>query len=70
MIYWTDATIELVAENLHKLYRAANKALFSSEGYTNGGKHDHGWAKCHKKAYFIKRAKIFLKDSSHSWSVV
>lgn len=59
--------IEELAEHLHKLYRAANKALYPG-GYTDGGNHDHGWKKCHRKDYFIRRAKIltaFISQSTH-----
>lgn len=45
-----DPIIE-AAKELHRTYRAADKAL-------NGqNKHDHGWSKCPRQKYFIQRAK-------------
>ena len=64
-------TNEKLAEELHKLYRAAFKALHSGKGSFMGvGKvqskagsgchngHDHGWSHCNKKKYFLNRARI------------
>jgi hypothetical protein len=39
-------TIEKLAEELHKLYRAASKAF--GNDYLGRG-HDHGWSHCNKK---------------------
>lgn len=50
---------EALAAELHKEYRAANKALFPG-GATSGGAHDHGWKKCHKQKYFRRRAQRLI----------
>lgn len=52
-------TVETLASELHKFYRAANKALYPG-GYTEGGAHDHGWQNCHRKKYFQRRALAIL----------
>lgn len=49
-----------VAQKLHVFYRAGMKAL-GDEPRNFASKHDHGWAHCHKKAYFLKRATMFLR---------
>jgi hypothetical protein len=61
--------IEMLAQQLHREYRAAEKAcrlpvphLPSHDGVTLF--HDHGWKGCHKKDYFRKRAALLLKRSS------
>lgn len=51
------------AIELHKTYRAANKALYPG-GPCAGGAHDHGWVACRRKAYFLKRAVRFWQDLS------
>lgn len=51
--------IEQLAEELHKFYRAAFKALHhgASDMPCSGSGHDHGWDHCNKKAYFRRRAE-------------
>lgn len=53
------------AKELHKTYRAAYKSMErtpdSPRGLETFGNHDHGWHKCHRKAYFLRRAVLFLK---------
>lgn len=52
--------IEKIAENLHKEFRATDKAL----GDHTGGfsePHDHGWKDCDKKEYFRRRAKRWVR---------
>lgn len=56
--------IEQLAEELHKFYRAAFKALrprvirIPDEGYLAISSHDHGWDHCNKKDYFRRRAEM------------
>lgn len=52
------------AKELHSNYRAAFKALHTREINlcTIRGEHDHGWQGCHRKDYFIRRAKHVLKS--------
>lgn len=65
MIIVTDGEIEMRAEQMHRDYRAAFKALHvgrNRPGHVGAPKncipeHDHGWAKCHKRNYFRRRAK-------------
>lgn len=47
--------VEAIAQQLHKEYRAAHKALSESKH-----RHDHGWTFCHNKNYFLKRAERML----------
>ena len=62
-----DAVVEMFAQQLHREYRAAEKALRLDGGATHDGVclfHDHGWAGCRKQAYFRKRAALLMKRSS------
>jgi hypothetical protein len=65
--------VEALAEQLHKEYRAAFKALHSGRGSFMGvgrvvskdatdcrSQHDHGWAHCHRQKYFRRRAERWL----------
>lgn len=45
-------TIEALAKNLHRHYRAGEKAL----GLRGSNGHDHGWDACSKQRYFRQRA--------------
>jgi hypothetical protein len=44
--------VEKLAKDLHRHYRAAEKAL-GSHGWNA---HDHGWDACSKQKYFRQRA--------------
>lgn len=60
-------TIEQLAEELHKFYRAAFKALHGTtrpigQFQCDAPGHDHGWSHCNKKKYFLRRAEILLRD--------
>jgi len=65
--------VELLAEELHRNYRAAEKALNKEAKTvwragvqvtnTNRLLHDHGWASCGKQAYFRKRAAELIRRS-------
>ncbi len=50
-----EELVEAIAQQLHREYRAAHKALSESPH-----RHDHGWTFCHNKHYFLKRAKAML----------
>lgn len=63
------ALTERLAIELHRQYRAAEKAL---NGKTPDDKypalkdgvtlrHDHGWEGCHRQVYFIRRALLIIK---------
>ncbi len=56
---------ERLAIELHRQYRAAEKAL---NGPRSGEElplaHDHGWEHCNKKAYFTKRAELIIKRAA------
>lgn len=49
-------SVEYLAEQLHREYRAAFKALHKGER----SRHDHGWEHCHRKNYFLRRADRWL----------
>jgi hypothetical protein len=68
-----NPVVELLAEELHRNYRTAEKALnkqthslwragvlFKNE---NRLLHDHGWTACGKQAYFRKRAAQLIRRS-------
>ena len=58
--------VELLAEELHRVYRAAEKALRLDGGCTHEGVslfHDHSWKGCRKQAYFRKRATLLIRRS-------
>lgn len=60
--------VEQLAEELHRFYRAAFKALHKKTNvwgeevnhFNNCPGHDHGWSHCNKKEYFRKRAQMIL----------
>jgi len=52
-------TVDFLAEELHKFYRAAYKTFVQYRVH-NDGVHDHGWKNCHRKAYFARRAQAIL----------
>lgn len=59
--------IEVIAMELHALYRAAFKALHSTtrqigQFQCDAPGHDHGWSHCNKKEYFRNRAKILYRN--------
>ena len=56
-------TVEFLAEELHKFYRAAYKTFVQYRVH-NDGVHDHGWKNCHRKAYFARRAQAILDGVS------
>lgn len=47
--------VEILAAELHRQYRAAEKALNPYHI------HDHGWQACGKKKYFLQRAAMIIK---------
>lgn len=52
----------LLAEELHRQYRAAEKALTPPGTAAEFGlRHDHGWEHCQSKDYFHKRATLMVK---------
>lgn len=63
--YTTLSEVEDLAEQLHRDFRAAFKALHTGRnkpGHIGVPKncineHDHGWSKCHRKNYFRHRAQ-------------
>lgn len=48
----------ILAEELHRQYRAADKALEGSN------KHDHGWTACRNKRYFTRRARLIIQRAA------
>ncbi|VVB51710.1 Uncharacterised protein [uncultured archaeon] len=59
----TGAQIEHVAQQMHKDYRAAFKALHRGGlvHTSTAQSHDHGWSNCHRKQYFLRRARKRLE---------
>ena len=58
---------EQLAEELHKFYRAAFKAmtkmgLASRTSLAQPMSHDHGWSHCNKKKYFLRRAISMARE--------
>jgi len=53
---------EQLAQQLHREYRAAEKALRCTDvaGERPYLQHDHGWEGCHKKQYFRQRASRLM----------
>src|SRR5208337_12092 len=53
---------ELLAQQLHREYRAAEKALRTTDevGHYPYFKHDHGWEGCHRKKYFQQHASRLI----------
>ncbi len=75
-----DTTVvERLAVELHRHYRAAEKAFNTTDGTLEGKvlklRHDHGWGGCHRQKYFLKRAGRVIRYSriqnadTLSWSV-
>ncbi len=63
-----DTTVvERLAVELHRHYRAAEKAFNTTDGTLEGKvlklRHDHGWAGCHRQKYFLKRAERVIRYS-------
>lgn len=55
--------VETLAKNLHRHYRAGEKAL----GLHGSNGHDHGWDACSKQKYFRQRAVRELRgDVDHN----
>jgi hypothetical protein len=56
---------ERLAVELHRQYRAAEKALRCTDevGKRPYWQHDHGWQGCHRKEYFIQRAERIIRHS-------
>lgn len=60
---------ELIAQELHRNYRAAFKALHTGRNKPGSigapknctSEHDHGWDTCGKKDYFRGRAELLIK---------
>jgi hypothetical protein len=56
---------ERLAVELHRQYRAAEKALNGPRsGEALPLAHDHGWEHCNKKQYFRKRADLVIKRAA------
>lgn len=63
-------SVEQLAAHLHREFRAAFKALHTGRnrpGHLGVPKnciqeHDHGWSKCHRKKYFLRRAKHLIQE--------
>lgn len=70
LLVTSSLDVRELAKELHASYRAAFKALHNTEAYSSDGKwvgstvneHDHGWQGCHRKHYFLRRAKHVLKS--------
>jgi len=58
--------VELLASQLHREYRAAFKTLHDggAQCWNNKGEHDHGWTKCHRQKYFLRRAAMLVKRAN------
>lgn len=64
----SSAVVNRLAAELHRNYRAAEKALNGpdktdrdpslKDGVTL--RHDHGWESCHKQKYFRRRAQTLI----------
>jgi hypothetical protein len=63
------SVIENLATELHRQYRAAEKAMNRTKKVWRKGKqipnhnlllHDHGWSSCGKREYFRKRARLVI----------
>ena len=61
-------TVEALAKQLHRDFRAASKALSLNWSMTNV--HDHGWKGCHQQTYFLKRARRLLKEGTYAKGVL
>lgn len=53
-----QARVEQLAQDLHRHYRAGEKALRCTDeaGKRPYLQHDHGWTSCHRQKYFRQRA--------------
>lgn len=67
------SVIDELAIELHRQYRAAEKALNRTKTVWRKGKqipnpnlllHDHGWSACGKHKYFRKRAALIMKRAT------
>jgi hypothetical protein len=65
--------VEMLAAELHRQYRAAEKAMNRAKTIWRGGVqipnpnrllHDHGWSSCGKRDYFRKRAALIMRRAS------
>jgi len=56
----------LLAKELHREYRAAEKALRTTDvlGRRPYYQHDHGWDGCHRQKYFTERAALVIKRAA------
>lgn len=66
-------TLEVLAEALHGLYRAAFKALHKTnrmigQFQCDAPSHDHVWSHCNKKKYFRNRAQILQRAMDNDWA--
>lgn len=61
----SSPVIEILAQELHRNYRAAEKSLRTTDvvGERAYMQHDHGWEGCHRQKYFRKRAALLIKRS-------
>jgi len=72
-----NPVVKQLAAQLHREYRAAFKALHSGCGSFMGvgrvrskngtgchNEHDHGWTKCHRQKYFLRRAAMLIKRAA------
>lgn len=57
----TSQEVDTLAQQMHRDFRAAVKVLIEY-----GSAHDHGWTKCHRKGYFLRRAKRVLLSNAKS----
>lgn len=58
---------EMLAVELHRQYRAAEKAMLraaTGRASMNLLIHDHGWSACSKQSYFLKRADLIMKRAT------
>jgi hypothetical protein len=58
--------VELLASQLHREYRAAEKSCRCTDeiGHRPYYQHDHGWTKCHRQKYFLRRAAMLIKRAA------
>jgi hypothetical protein len=65
--------VELLAAELHRQYRAAEKAMNRAKTIYRAGKripnpnlllHDHGWLSCGKRRYFQRRAELVMRRAA------
>lgn len=71
--------VETLAAQLHREYRAAEKAMNRKGTFAkrlrrkgvevksaNLSLHDHGWSACSKQQYFLNRAKLVLSRAGNN----